>query len=153
MDNVRVFKQQAMLDDCQKLLGQKYKLDKADKYGITLLHIAATKSYEKVVRLLINNSVNVDAIDETGATALHLAAKHSQGLIIKLLLDAEANPCLIDKFGRKPSEVARETVIRLALIRAEEKYKRYEQSEDSLEEDQENSQTEDDDKRLFTILE
>ncbi|CAF1305440.1 unnamed protein product, partial [Didymodactylos carnosus] len=155
IDNVRISKEQVMLEDCQKLLDQNEELDKPDKYGITLLHIAAAKAYENVVRLLIKNSVNVDARDETGATALHLSAKHSQGLIIKLLLDAKANPCLRDKFGRKPSEVARETVIRLALICAEVKHERYEQSEDSLEEEQENFETEDDDddERLFIMLE
>ncbi|CAF3727220.1 unnamed protein product [Adineta steineri] len=141
-DHFRIDKEQSMLADCQRLLEKNEPLDKPDKYGITLLHIAAAKAYTSVVRFLLQHRVNVDQIDDTGATALHLCAKHEQGLIVKLLIDARANPTIRDRFGRKPSEVcASNSFIRAVLLKAEikfeEKRKRAEQSDDSLEEEHE----------------
>jgi hypothetical protein len=141
-DYFRIDKEQSMLIDCQRLYERNEPLDKPDKYGITLLHIAAAKAYSCVVRFLLQHHVDVDQVDDTGATALHLCAKHEQGLIVKLLLDAKANPTICDRFGRKPSEVcASNSFIRAVLLKSEikfeEKRKRAEQSDDSLEEEHE----------------
>ncbi|CAF2092420.1 unnamed protein product [Rotaria magnacalcarata] len=141
-DHFRIDKEQSMLSDCQKLLERNEPLDKPDKYGITLLHIAAAKAYSSVVHFLLQHYVNADQVDDTGATALHLSAKHEHGVIVKLLLDARANPTICDRFGRKPSEVCLSTsFIRALLVKAEvkfeEKRKRAEQSDDSLEEEHE----------------
>ncbi|CAF4781983.1 unnamed protein product, partial [Rotaria sp. Silwood1] len=141
-DHFRIDKEQSMLIDCQRLFERNEPLDKPDKYGITLLHIAAAKAYSSVVQFLLQHYVNVDQVDDTGATALHLCAKHEQGLIVKLLLDARANPTICDRFGRKPSEVCvSNSFIRTLLLKAEikfeEKRKRAEQSDDSLEEERE----------------
>ena len=85
---------------------------------------------------------------------------HFQGLIVKFLLDARANPTIRDRFGRKPSGKKKQNKIDLIVfffillevcisngfirslllkyeIKFEEKLKRAEQSDDSLEEERE----------------
>ena len=72
----------------------------------TLLHIAASKGYEGIIKLLISNGALIEAKNHKGSTALHVAAKNNQISIVKLLLDFGANVNAIDKFHVTPLHLA-----------------------------------------------
>jgi hypothetical protein len=68
---------------------------KADEYGFTALHHAATNGHVDVVRYLLAQRADVNAAG-CGATALHRAAYHGHKEIATLLLDAGATVHAVD---------------------------------------------------------
>ncbi|XP_077989188.1 ankyrin repeat and SOCS box protein 7-like [Glandiceps talaboti] len=62
--------------------------NEADLNGWTLLHLAASRGREKVLRVLLENGGRTELQDSIGGfTALHYAAMHGRTRIARLLLD------------------------------------------------------------------
>ncbi|KAG4438776.1 hypothetical protein IFR05_005753 [Cadophora sp. M221] len=58
--------------------------------GATVMHIAASKGYHTIVRMLSESGVDISARDDSGQTPLHLAAINGHPETILVLLEAGA---------------------------------------------------------------
>ncbi len=67
-----------------------------------LLHIAAEKGHESIVRTLLESDIEINQGDSSGATALHLAARHHHNGILKLLVESGADVNATDLAGWTP---------------------------------------------------
>lgn len=74
----------------------------------TLLHIAAEKGHEAVVKTLLDRDVDIDERDSCGSTALHLATKHKHEGVLRLLLENGADVNASDDSGWTPTHEAAE---------------------------------------------
>lgn len=72
------------------LIKNKVKLDTQDEHGLTALHLAASRGYSEIVKILIAEGVDLD-VDKSGHTALHLAASNGHEMIMQMLLTAGAD--------------------------------------------------------------
>lgn len=62
-------------------------INKADDYGRTPLHVAASADYSEMVRFLIDRGANVHVTSVgEGQTPLHYAAKNEAVKCVKILL-------------------------------------------------------------------
>jgi len=62
-------------------------INKADDYGRTPLHVAASADYSEMVRFLIDRGANVHVTSAgEGQTPLHYAAKNEAVKCVKILL-------------------------------------------------------------------
>jgi ankyrin repeat protein len=59
-------------------------------FGMTALHIAASKGYKPLVEALLARGSDVEAREETGRTALHAASFRGQLEIVELLIEKGA---------------------------------------------------------------
>ncbi|KAG0647950.1 Serine threonine-phosphatase 6 regulatory ankyrin repeat subunit B [Hyphodiscus hymeniophilus] len=68
-----------------------YNLNESTAYsqsGSTVLHLAAQKGYEKIVRILLDSGMDITAKDDSGETSLHLAAALGHNDTVMALLEA-----------------------------------------------------------------
>ncbi|KAL4576114.1 hypothetical protein LXL04_012203 [Taraxacum kok-saghyz] len=84
-------------------------LDCQDREGKTPLYLAASKGYERCVKLLAGAGANVDAKRIDGCTALYRAAAKGDRRMVKLLTDLGADPSIVaDNRNRSSIDVARD---------------------------------------------
>ncbi|WP_264375299.1 MULTISPECIES: ankyrin repeat domain-containing protein [unclassified Wolbachia] len=75
---------------------------------LTLLHIAAEYSNEKVVQALLGAGASVNAVDSCGRTPLDRATASNSLEVVQALLDAGADPTLEDKNGKTTDDIAQQ---------------------------------------------
>ena len=64
---------------------------KDDKFGLTLLHMAAANNQNEIAKLLIKEGANVNIKDEDAQTPIHYASVNGHVDIVELLLVNNAN--------------------------------------------------------------
>jgi uncharacterized protein len=84
----------------QLLLGAEANANYADKYGVTLLMIAAQKGHSDIVDVLITNGADVNAKSLINQTALLCALDYGHPAIASHLIDNGANVSDVDKYNR-----------------------------------------------------
>jgi len=71
-----------------------------NEHGLTPLHLAAYKGYEKIFQLLVKAEADVNVTDEYGFTPLYYAAMYGHADIVEALFNAEAKLDTRDCEGR-----------------------------------------------------
>ncbi|MFS7991571.1 putative ankyrin repeat-containing domain-containing protein [Helianthus anomalus] len=66
-----------------------------DRDGRTSLYLAASKGYERCVKVLAGAGANVDARRNDGCTALYRAALKGNRRMVKVLIDLGADPSIV----------------------------------------------------------
>ncbi|KAI3793243.1 hypothetical protein L1987_35859 [Smallanthus sonchifolius] len=90
-------------------MGKHWTLDCKDREGRTPLYLAASKGYERCVRLLAGAGAAVDAKRNDGCTALYRAAAKGNRRMVKVLVDLGADPSIVaDDRHRSTIDVARD---------------------------------------------
>ncbi|KAJ9539822.1 hypothetical protein OSB04_026328 [Centaurea solstitialis] len=90
--------------------GKREALDWKDREGRTPLYLAASKGFERCVRMLAGAGANVDAKRNDGWTALYRAAAKGDRRMVKVLVELGADPSIAAD-NRNPSsaiDVARD---------------------------------------------
>ncbi|KAK9061081.1 hypothetical protein SSX86_018261 [Deinandra increscens subsp. villosa] len=98
-------------DEVSRLIkmGEHGTLDCKDSEGRTPLYLAASKGYERCVKLLAGAGANVDAKRNDGCTALYRAAAKGNRRMVKVLVDLGADPSVVaDDRNRSAIDVARD---------------------------------------------
>ncbi|KAI3748878.1 hypothetical protein L6452_12283 [Arctium lappa] len=91
-------------------MGRYETLDCKDRDGRTALYLAASKGFERCVKMLAGAGANVDAKRNDGWTALYRAAAKGDRRMVKVLIDLGADPSIAAD-NRNPSsavDVARD---------------------------------------------
>ncbi|CAF3851986.1 unnamed protein product [Rotaria sp. Silwood1] len=73
---------------------------------LTLLHWAADRGNESMIRLLVKYGAKLNVRDEDGQTPLFYAANSSNIPCMKLLLELGADPSIPNNDGELPSSVS-----------------------------------------------
>ncbi len=84
----------------------KVSLRAVDKYGRTLLHIAALYNQEQVMSFLIDSGCLLDDVDYDGNTALHLAAMNDHPESCHILLSNGADDSILNQDMYAPIHIA-----------------------------------------------
>ena len=79
----------------------------ANKQGQTLLHLAVSLGFQKLVDDLLRRGAPVNARDHSGFTALHFACLYGRMATARKLLDHHASVDVINAAGRTPLDLAR----------------------------------------------
>jgi ankyrin repeat protein len=79
---------------------------------------ASQSALADMVRMILDWNVNVNAIDEDGDTALHRAARLRLDPVVKLLVEKGANIQAKNVFNETPLQVALQTEVSAAQLRA-----------------------------------
>ncbi len=87
--------------------GAPVKSQKKVNDGVSLMHVAASKSNRRIIQELIKRGVDIDTLDDDGQTALHIASEYGSVQIVQTLLDLGAYPRVRDKMGRTPLDLSR----------------------------------------------
>lgn len=98
-------------DEVSRLIkmGNRRGLDCKDKEGKTPLYLAASKGYERCVKLLAGAGATVDARRIDGWTALYRAAAKGDRRMVKVLVELGADPSIVaDNRNRSAIDVARD---------------------------------------------
>jgi hypothetical protein len=90
-----------------------------DPYGMTLLHYAAMKDNETMVRFLLQHGASVNASTKYGATPLIWACANIAAKVVPILLEYGANPNATDNNGAKPLQLIRQSSLPEAKKTAE----------------------------------
>lgn len=102
----------------KQLLERGVDVEAKDREARTALHIAASKAYKDILRLLLDNGANIEAKDRFGQTVLHAAARVDAA---ELLLDKGADIEVKDDAGKIALEMAvskpNTAVVRLLISR------------------------------------
>ncbi|MBN3280355.1 PP16B inhibitor, partial [Polyodon spathula] len=91
INEVRVAVEKRMISDIQELLQSHQDLNKTDKQGATLLHIAAANGYIQAAELLLEHGARVNIRDFDGWLPLHAAACWGQIQVAELLVSHGAS--------------------------------------------------------------
>ena len=75
-------------------------IDRLDKEGISLLHVATKKGYTEVVKLLAAAGVNVNKSDKNGETPLNMTSREGNTEVLKGLIASGADINQIIKDGQ-----------------------------------------------------
>ncbi|KAL4887257.1 ankyrin repeat-containing domain protein [Aspergillus karnatakaensis] len=99
------------LDQWQKgpfecLLAHGADIHTRNEQGLTVLHLAASKSDLTKINILLDAGARVDDTERLGHTALLMAVGHGHGTIAKQLLQQGADVNAINKFGRSALSIA-----------------------------------------------
>ncbi|KAJ0470819.1 putative major sperm protein (MSP) [Helianthus annuus] len=90
-------------------MGEHWTLECKDRDGRTPLYLAASKGYERCVKVLAGAGANVDARRNDGCTALYRAAMKGNRRMVKVLIDLGADPSIVaDDRHRSAIDVARD---------------------------------------------
>ncbi len=119
----------------KELIDEGVDVNKADKYGVTPLIIAALYDQLYLVKLLLDKGAEVNHTDKYGETPLYVAAKCGQLDVAQLLLDkgAEVNKANTD--GATPFDMAAyygHTEIEDLLRAAQDRTKKTESETDKI---------------------
>lgn len=98
-------------DEVSRLIkmGKAGALDCKDKEGRTPLYLAASKGYDRCVKMLAGAGANVDSKRIDGWTALYRAAAKGDRRMVKVLIDLGADPSIVaDNRNRSAIDVARD---------------------------------------------
>ncbi len=90
----------------ETLLGQGFKVNRADRSGRTPLHYATIKTHRPAARLLLEHGATVDRADDEGSTALHLAAEKDDPHLLRLILARAPAPDAAGAGGNTPLHYA-----------------------------------------------
>ena len=86
-----------------KIKGAKASVNKADRDGLTPLHLACMNGkLAKKVELLVEKNASVNAQSKLGRTPLHMAAANRSPQKILFLLQHAADETIPDNFGVRP---------------------------------------------------
>lgn len=91
-----------------------------DKYGRSLLYLAARNGYDDICRFLLDKGINVNEIQSCGSTALHGASYYGNENVIDLLLAYGADPNIKNNFGHFASEEAYKESIKDIILNSKE---------------------------------
>lgn len=100
------FCQDGDIQQVEQLLKKNFDVNQPDETQLTLIHWAADRGHEDIIRLLIKYGADLNVRDEDGQTPLFYAAHASNIPCIKLLLESGADPSIPDNDGQLPSSVA-----------------------------------------------
>ncbi|GJY07305.1 ankyrin repeat-containing protein [Tanacetum coccineum] len=98
-------------DEIKRLVNMRTRgtLDCKDKDGRSPLFLAASKGYERCVKVLASAGANVDAKRNDGCTALYRAAAKGDSRMVKVLVELGADPSIVaDQRDRSAIDVARD---------------------------------------------
>jgi len=87
------------------LIDKKANVNRADGYGDTLLHIAASLNKLELAKILINKKASVNHTDMWGKTALFRAAENKHWDMVDLLINSGADVDHVNKYGQKANLV------------------------------------------------
>jgi len=79
---------------------------KESTFGMTALHVAASKGHIEIVELLLANGSDIEAKEETGRTPLHAAAFRGHAVVVEALLAKGANVNALTHDGKTPLDWA-----------------------------------------------
>ncbi|KAK6169585.1 hypothetical protein SNE40_020608 [Patella caerulea] len=106
--------EERMLADANQWLNSKnVKEKKHTKTGATALHVAAAKSYIKVMEILIQAGVDINARDNDGWTPLHAAAHWGQEESCQILVDNMCDMDIKNNAGQSAFELADAEMVRV----------------------------------------
>ena len=94
-------------------------MHKTNVGGQSPIHLVAKRNNVEVLSMFIKKGGNINMQDCVGNTPLHLASREGNVEVIQLLLYEFALPSLLTIEGKKPSDQAKNSVIRHILKRAE----------------------------------
>src|SRR5579862_7018293 len=79
---------------------------KESTFGMTALHVAASKGHTEIVELLLANGSDIEAKEETGRTPLHTAAFRGHATVVEVLIAKGANVNALTNDGKTPLDWA-----------------------------------------------
>ncbi|XP_051523542.1 poly [ADP-ribose] polymerase tankyrase-2 isoform X1 [Myxocyprinus asiaticus] len=95
---------------CELLLRMGANINEKNKDFLTPLHLAAEKSHNDIIEVLVKHKAKVNAVDNLGQTALHHAALCGHLQTCRLLLSAGCDPLLTSLQSFSPSQLANESI-------------------------------------------
>uniref|UniRef100_A0A8C1GGF7 Poly [ADP-ribose] polymerase n=1 Tax=Cyprinus carpio TaxID=7962 RepID=A0A8C1GGF7_CYPCA len=95
---------------CELLLRKGASVNEKNKDFLTPLHLAAEKSHNDIIEVLVKHEAKVDAVDHLGQTALHRAAHLGHLQTCRMLLSAGCDPLITSLQGFSPSQLANESI-------------------------------------------
>ncbi|KAM4636821.1 ankyrin repeat domain-containing protein 22 [Discoglossus pictus] len=72
-----------------------------------VIMISKSKKNERLIRILLQSTIDVNAADSKGNTALHYACQMKSQAIVPILLDANADPNIKNLSGESPIDIAK----------------------------------------------
>ena len=90
-------------------------MDIQNKYGETVLYIAATLKSKEIVKLLLESGASVDIQNYNGTTALYLVVRFGWKEIVELLMNWGGNPYIKNYNGKIAIDCAKTEEIRELL--------------------------------------
>ena len=94
-----------VLEPLQKLANFGELVSMTNDYNQTLAHFASLSGYFKLLKRLVEWSIDLTIADVNGLTPLHCAYKGGCRACIELLLDAGASGTVLDAIGRTPADL------------------------------------------------
>ena len=92
------------LDQVKSCLDRGEDIEKSDRRGRTVLHIAVMVEKPEVARYLLEHGANVNRQDDEGRTPLHSAAILKNDGLVHLLIEHGADRQIRDVYGRIPGD-------------------------------------------------
>lgn len=72
-----------------------------DQFGYSALHIALSKGFDEIAKILIASGIDLNLKDPKGQTALHYCAFYNKPDIARLVLQSGGRLDIQDKFGNE----------------------------------------------------
>ena len=95
-------------------------LSSRDKYGRSLLYLAARNGYDDICRFLLDKGINVNETQSCGSTALHGASYYGNENVIDLLLAYGADPNIKNKYGHLAADEAYKELIKETILNSKD---------------------------------
>ncbi|KAL2093780.1 hypothetical protein ACEWY4_011092 [Coilia grayii] len=111
VEHARGEEERVMLADAMSVLGGSGALAPHPNTHATALHVAATKGYSQVLKVLLQCGMDVDARDVDGWTPLHAAAHWGQEQACTLLAEHMCDMNAPNNVGQTPLDVADENLV------------------------------------------
>ncbi|XP_051959075.1 poly [ADP-ribose] polymerase tankyrase-2-like isoform X2 [Xyrauchen texanus] len=93
---------------CELLLRMGANISEKNKDFLTPLHLAAEKSHNDIIEVLVKHKAKVNVVDNLGQTALHHAALCGHLQTCRLLLSAGCDPLITSLQSFSPSQLTNE---------------------------------------------
>ncbi|KAL8841794.1 MAG: hypothetical protein Q9170_000827 [Blastenia crenularia] len=93
-----------VIDQTDSAITPRYSLRQAN--GQTMLHLAASLGYHRLVAGLLARGMNPDLRDRNGISALHMACFHGHTNVVRKLLSAGGDPNICSLLGLAPVDMA-----------------------------------------------
>lgn len=121
IDNARKSEESRIVKDAKQSKSDGQDLDKKDKEGATLLHLAAANGYIDLARYLLSEAVSVNVQDNDGWTPLHAAACWMQPDVVELLSRIpDIDPFLKTRLDERPLDLAEDIDCKMLLEKLEQ---------------------------------